>query len=160
MEFQTQHNQNNVGYQHLSSQNVDYQHKNIFVSETLGGKIRQARKQNGLSLKDLGARIGRSHATLSQIENDKHDTEKATLIALAKELNDGFGEEWLNEFLNGNDSAPNKSEIVRDMTAEEFISLKFPEKKKRRSKTELDMLTKMMDAEIEKMKRDKEKYGE
>jgi transcriptional regulator with XRE-family HTH domain len=145
-------NKNNVGHLHLSRINVGHQQLNIFVSETLGKRINKARKAAGLTLKDLGKKIGRSHATLSQIENDVHIPEKATQIALARELNSNFGEEWLNEYLTPSDTTSSKKEIVQDMTVKEFVSLKFGGKNTRRSKQELDMLTKLLDAEIERMK--------
>lgn len=150
MEFQTQQIQNNVSAYILSRDNVSTD-KNIFV---LGEKIRNARKKKGFTLKELGARINLTHSALSLIENNKNDAARKTLIALAKELNDNFGEFWLNEYLVENTSAPSKKELIEDMTVREFVSLKFGGKQTRKSRKELEMLTHLLDAEIERIKND------
>jgi len=105
-------------------------------------------------LKQLGKMIGRSHASLSQIENAVHVPERATLIALAKALESNFGELWLDEFLEGNQGAPSKEEIVEDMSVREFVTLKFGGKEVRRTRKEVDALVTLLDAEVERIKRE------
>lgn len=121
---------------------------------SLGSKIKVARNKKGFTLKELGEIIGITHSALSQIENDKTDPSKKTLIALANALNDNFGESWLDEYLNGHETPQSKKEIVKDMTVKEFVSLKFGGKPTRRSKAELEMLTKLLEAEIERLQND------
>lgn len=114
----------------------------------IGEKIKQARKNKGYTLKQLGEIIHISHAALSQIENNKTKAGRKTLIDLAQTLGENFGEDWLIPYLQGIESAPSKKEIVEKMTTKEFISLKFPDGKGRRSDAELEMLTKLLDARI------------
>lgn len=133
----------------MSIAKCEYSQLNTFV---LGERIKKARKNKGFTLQELGDRVGLTHSALSKIENNKNEAAKKTLIALARELGDNFGETWLNEHLTGNDSAPSKREIVADMTVREFVSLKFGGKHYQRSRVEIDVLTKLLDAEIEKMK--------
>lgn len=144
-------NKNNVGCQHLSIANVGVRHKTIFVSDLLGEKIKEARKRKGFTLKSLGEKIGRSHATLSQIENSVHKPEKATLIALAKELDNNFGEEWLDEYLLGNETVPSKKEIIENASVEEIFTLKFGNKRNRRTREEILKLRKLAERQLEQM---------
>jgi transcriptional regulator with XRE-family HTH domain len=125
----------------------------------LGEKIKLARKQRGFTLVALGEIVGIKHASLSQIENNVTNPAKRTLISLAKALGDNFGESWLDEHINGTETPKSKKEIVADMTAKEFVSLKMGGKNGRRSKAEIDALTTMLDAELERMKEDAERYG-
>jgi transcriptional regulator with XRE-family HTH domain len=124
-----------------------------------GERIKIARKRKGLTLKELGDRVGLTHSALSKIENDKNDVSRKTLIRLAVELNDNFGQEWLDEEIAKGEAAPSKKEIVEDMTVREFVSLKFGGKKTRRSQEEINMLSKLLDAEIQRIKEEEEKYG-
>jgi transcriptional regulator with XRE-family HTH domain len=159
LNLEIQHLQHNVGCQHLSSGECWSATNTRTVSISLGKRIKDARQRKKLTLKAVGTQIGRSHATLSQIENDVHQPEKATLIALAKVLEDNFGESWLDEHIAKGEAAPSKKEIVEDMTVREFVSLKFGGKKTRRSPAEIDMLTQLLDAEIQRIKEEEEKYG-
>lgn len=155
--LEIQHYQNNVSAYILSRRNVSSDN-NIFV---LGEQIKTARKKRGFTLKELGGKINLSHSALSQIENNKNEASRKTLIALAQTLNNNFGEKWLDEYIKQSESTLSKKEIVQDMTVQEFVSLKFPDGGKgRRTKTELDMLMKLLDAELERMREEKEKYGE
>lgn len=126
----------------------------------IGDKIKIARKAKGLTLKVLGEKIGRTHSALSQIENGIYAPEKQTLIALARILNDNFGESWLDEYLSEKSVIPNKREIIEESSPSEIISLKFGGKNTRRSKTEAEELRRLLDAEIARMKDEAEKYGE
>lgn len=135
----------------MSITNVGIRHKTIFVSELLGEKIKKARNRKGFTLKILGEKIGRSHATLSQIENSVHQPEKATLIALAKELDDNFGEKWLDEYLIGNDAAPSKKEIIENSSIEEIFTLKFGNKKNKRTREEILKLRRLAEQKLEQM---------
>ncbi len=124
----------------------------------IGEKIRKARKARGLTQEVLGELVGITHSAVSQIENNKNDISKKTLIALAKVLNDNFGESWLDEYLSDNEPPLSKQDIVKDMSVREFVELKssltFGGKQKRRSKAELEMLTKLLEAEFERMNND------
>ena len=156
LNFEIQHNQNNVIYHNLSREHCDKSQENIIVSE-IGSKIKEVREARGFTLQELAALAGEmNHGTLSKIENGINNPSKRTLIAIAKALNDNFGESWLDGHLTQNDSAPSRKEIIKDMSAKEFISLKFGGRNPRRSKTDLDMLTKLLDAEIERMEKENE----
>lgn len=117
----------------------------------LGEKIKKARKNKGYTLKELGEIIDISHAALSQIENDKNNVSKKTLIALAKTLGNNFGETWLDEYMNGTLAAPSKKEIIEDASVEEIFTLKFGGKNTRRSTADIIKMKKLLDREIEKM---------
>lgn len=135
----------------MSSGKCAYSH---LVTSVLGEKIKLARKNKGFTLKELGKRINLTHSSLSKIENDKNDASKKTLIALAKELQDNFGESWLDEHIYAShESVPSKKEIVEDMSAREFVTLKFGGKRSTRSPKELDALVTLLDAEIARMNR-------
>jgi hypothetical protein len=77
----------------------------------------------------------------------------STLIDLAEALGSNFGLAWLDEHLTGKE-LPSKKEIVQDMSVKEFISLKFGAKNVRRSRKELEMLTDLLDAEVERIRRE------
>lgn len=70
------------------------------MSDSLGAKIKKARKDKGFTLKHLEKRIGWSHSLLSRIESNKRQPEDATLLALAKELNNDFDLDWLKQALS------------------------------------------------------------
>lgn len=140
----------------MSRTKCEYSQNTIFV---LGGKIKESRKNKGLTLKELGDRVNLTHSALSKIENNKNDVSKKTLIALAQELNNNFGQSWLDEYLLKNNSVPSKKEIAEKMSVKEFVGLKFGGKSSRRSQKEIDALTTMLDAEIERIKEEEEKYG-
>ncbi|MBS1793374.1 MAG: helix-turn-helix transcriptional regulator [Acidobacteria bacterium] len=153
LNLEIQHYNNNVSRNILSISRCDYSH---FATSVLGEKIKEARKNKGFTLKELGGRVGLTHSALSKIENNKNDVSKKTLIALAVELEDNFGQDWLNEHIGNVRPQPSKKSIVEEMTVREFVSLKFGGKHHRRSRTEIDVLTKLLDAEIEKMKLEEE----
>jgi transcriptional regulator with XRE-family HTH domain len=58
----------------------------------IGARLRQQREQAGLSLRDLGGRIGVSASLISQIERDKVNPSVSTLWALVRELGLTMGE--------------------------------------------------------------------
>lgn len=118
----------------------------------IGEYIKKSRKTKGLTLVQLGAAVDVSNSALSQIENNKTEPSRKTLIALAKALGDNFGLEWLDEHLSGVEAPPSKREIVEKMSAREFLSIKFGGGQGRRSKAEAEMLAKLLDAELERMK--------
>ena len=120
----------------------------------VGEKIRDARKRRGFTLKELGVIIGVTHSALSQIENDKNDVSRKTLIALAKALGDNFGDESLDKHLNEPDTpAPSKKELAKDLSVKELVSLKFGGGGETRSKAQIRALAELLDAEIEKEER-------
>ncbi len=101
-----------------------------------------------------------SHSSLSKLERGETLPMRKTKIALAKALGDNFGDATLDEFINAGEVAPpSKKEIVENMSAREFVSLKMGGKNGRRTRAEIDALTTMLDAEIERMKREEELYG-
>jgi transcriptional regulator with XRE-family HTH domain len=69
-------------------------------SPFVGQRIRAARKAEGLSLEELGRRIGVSNQAISAIETGKANPSKQTLISLARALRRDFGEEWLAQHLS------------------------------------------------------------
>lgn len=67
--------------------------------DTLGGKIRAARKKKSISAEALGKKIGIKHQSLTAIERNKVEPEARTLILLAQELREDFGQPWLREHI-------------------------------------------------------------
>jgi transcriptional regulator with XRE-family HTH domain len=74
--------------------------KNKNSTPFVGQRIRAARKAEGLSLEELGRRIGVSNQAISAIETGKANPSKQTLISLARVLRRDFGEEWLAQHLS------------------------------------------------------------
>ena len=108
-------------------------------------------------MKQLGEIIGLSHASLSSLENGKTLPMRKTKIALAIALGDNFGEDWLDEHINSTDPAPpTPKEIADNMSVKDFVSLKFGGKSGRRSRAEIDALTTLLDAEIERIKKEQQ----
>lgn len=120
----------------------------------LGEKIRAARKRRGFTLKELGDLVGTTHSALSQVENGKSEPMQKTLIALAKALDDNFGEIWLDEHLQGNEAPRSKKEFAEEMTASEWLSLKFPGRPDKQTKAQAEALARLLDAEVERIKRE------
>jgi transcriptional regulator with XRE-family HTH domain len=67
-------------------------------SPIVGQRIRVVRKSTGLTLEALGQRIGVSNQALSSIETGKTNASRQTLINLARELKNNFGENWLTKY--------------------------------------------------------------
>ncbi len=67
-------------------------HKSKY-SDGIGQRIRQIRKEKGLSQKKFAERIGISQNYLSQIENDKFKPARPLLISI--EYRFGVCEKWL-----------------------------------------------------------------
>lgn len=104
---------------------------------------------------DLAELVNITQASLSKIELGKVEPLRKTLIAIAKALDDDFGIDWVREEMaDSGPSPPSKKEIAENMSVKEFISLKFGGKETRRSKAELEMLTKLLDAEVERIKKE------
>lgn len=121
----------------------------------LSKSIKEARRKKGLTLKELGEQIGVSHAALSLIENGKSQPTRRTLMALARVLDNDFGLDWLKEYLAAETKAgPTKKELAEEMSVTEFISLKVGGSSIRRAHPELDMLTKLLEKELEKLKQE------
>lgn len=120
----------------------------------IGEKIQAVRKRRGFTLQELGDLVGLTHASISRIENGKTEPRDVTLIALAKALGNNFGESWLDEHLAGNDAPKSKKEVAQEMSASELISLKFPGKASKQSRAQAELLAKMLDAEVERIKRE------
>ncbi len=100
-----------------------------------------------------------SHSSLSALENNKTKPLRKSKVALAKALGTNFGEDWLDEHLNGEEPPPpTKKEIIEDTSVEEMVSLKFgtdddPGPDRRRTKEEARVLARMLDKAIEDHKR-------
>lgn len=124
----------------------------IFI--VLGEIIKSARKKRGFSQVELAEIVGVTQPSLSKIEKGDAEPMRKTLIALAKALGTNFGETWLDEHLNGNDAPKSKKEIGREMTASELVSYKFPGGMSRHSTEKAAMLAKLLDAEVERIKRE------
>lgn len=89
------------------------------MTKPIGQRIRETRKRTPgpdgkpLTLEELGARIGTSHAALSMIERGiTKEPYPHTLVALARELNSDFGEAWLREYVRPNNGAPRDDERI------------------------------------------------
>lgn len=121
---------------------------------SLGERIKRARKYKGFTLKELGELVGVTHSALSRIENDKNEVSKKTLIALARTLGDDFELDWLRDHIERSERPVSKREMVKSMSAREFVSIKFGGRQSRRSKAEAEMLAKLLDAELERMKQE------
>ena len=86
-------------------------------------KIRAARKDAGLTLVQLGRRIGISNQALSAIERGKANPSRQTLISLAQLFKSNFGEKWLSPYAGIPPETTNPfnwAEIFLGMTVEEF----------------------------------------
>ncbi len=70
---------------------------------TIGEKIKQARTRardgEGISQSELAELVGIKQASLSQIESGVSTPRKQTQIALARVLENDFGEPWLQDYL-------------------------------------------------------------
>jgi transcriptional regulator with XRE-family HTH domain len=120
----------------------------------IGDRLKKAREKRKLTMQELADAAGLTQSTVSRIERDQTEPERKTIIALAQALDDNLGVSWVSEHLNKSKPAVSKKEIVDNMTAREFVSLKFGGRNTRRSKEEAEMLARLLDAEIERMKRD------
>lgn len=121
----------------------------------LGERIKIARKAKGFTQGDVAKATGViTQAALSKIEKGTVEPQRKTLIALARLLGSNFGEKWLDKEIakSGTPEIPSKKEVVEAMSVSEFLSLKFGGKQVRRSKTEAEMLAKLLDAEIARIK--------
>lgn len=115
------------------------------MSDTLGEKIKAARKRKGLTLKALGERLGgMSHANLSRIENGVNPG-RTTLIALARELDDDFGLAELRQYITNGQPESNRFEI---------LSLKFGSLKSPRKRMRAEVLLEALEHELERMARE------
>lgn len=79
----------------------------------IGKRLRELRKQKGLTLAHLAARAGCSKSFLSRVENDSASPSLATLVKIIQSL--GF---TLHSFFNGIEEKPNK--IVRGGERQKF----------------------------------------
>ena len=66
---------------------------------TIGDNIKKARKNAGLTQKELGKKMGVTAATISAFENDKTNIKSATLEKIAAALNIPVYELWDDDFL-------------------------------------------------------------
>lgn len=60
---------------------------------TIGERIRDVRKSNGLTLEKFGERIGMKAGALSQLENGKTNPSDQTILSIIREF--GVNEVWL-----------------------------------------------------------------
>jgi HTH-type transcriptional regulator, cell division transcriptional repressor len=60
---------------------------NINYEDTIGGRMRKARKDKNLTLIDMYNKIGISTGNLSDLENNKSLPSAAALVSLSRELN-------------------------------------------------------------------------
>ncbi|HUF02819.1 MAG TPA: helix-turn-helix transcriptional regulator [Aridibacter sp.] len=119
------------------------------MSKSLGEEIRTARRARGLTLVELSRLVNLSQPYLSQIERGKGNPSKRTIIALAQALGTNFGDESLNEYLEGEDPPPpTKKEIIDETSVEEIVTLKFGGGEDRKSKEEMLALARMLDKAI------------
>lgn len=86
--------------------------------------MKAGRKRLGLTMLELGERIGRDQSTISRIEKGAR-AEKATLIALGRELNDDFGEVWLRESLSQTGDKFGDVKEIENLSVEELLGLKM-----------------------------------
>jgi transcriptional regulator with XRE-family HTH domain len=64
------------------------------TSETIGGRIREARLRKGMAQADLASAVGVRQLAISQLENDRvGDPKASTLLAMADVL--GVSVDWL-----------------------------------------------------------------
>ena len=61
--------------------------------ETIGTRIKEIRKGDGLTLEKFGAKIGITAASLSTIENGKSNPSVQTVLMICREFN--VNEDWL-----------------------------------------------------------------
>ena len=71
--------------------------------------IREKRKEKGITMKELGARIGCSESAISQYETGKRSPDYETLLKLAEELDTS-----VNYLLTGTDIQPTTRPGVSD----------------------------------------------
>jgi len=120
----------------------------------IGKSIQATRKSKGLSQKVLAKRARITQPALSDIENGRSEPRDVTIIALARALGSNLGQPDLDKYLTEGDKLPSKQEVVKNMSVDEFVSLKFGGQQYKRSHRELEMLTKLLAAEIERVKRE------
>ena len=65
---------------------------------SLGHRIKEARKEYSLTLKELGEKVGVTHAFLSRIENNKVKPSDELLQKIAHALDYNDSQDYLNEF--------------------------------------------------------------
>ncbi len=94
------------------------------ISYPIGKRIKDARDRKKLSQEDLAKRIGIKQQSLSKIEKGKSEPRESTLIALARELDDVFGIEWLNKHLPKQFGSKELAEIVNQF-GDEPLSLQL-----------------------------------
>lgn len=114
----------------------------------IGDKIKELRESQNLTVQELADRAEIDRSTLLKIEDGTNNPAKRTRTALAKALNNNLGDVDLDKYLNGDDLRPSKKDIVKDMSLKEFVGIKFEGKSTRRRKAEIEMLTKLLDAEL------------
>lgn len=117
----------------------------------VGQEVKDARKAKGLSQKILAKQVGISQAALSDIEKNKFEPRDVILIALVKALGSNLGRPELDEHINPAEALPNKTDLVKDMSVREFVSLKFGNRSVRRSPKELEALITLLDAKVREM---------
>lgn len=119
--------------------------------ESIGKRIKNARNLVGLSQSALASAIGIAQPSLSQIEGDLTKPERVTLIALAKALNNDFGESWLAKHLSGNQAVPSKREIIKETSPEEYLSLRSDGETTERQRAEAMKLLKAAQKKLKQM---------
>ena len=66
----------------------------MIASQTSGPKLRQERRRQGLTLRDLAHFVGCSHATIARIEAGTIDVSPALKVRIARALRVPVGELW------------------------------------------------------------------
>mgnify|MGYP002397508639 CR=1 FL=1 len=121
----------------------------------LGKRIKESRKRKGFSQSELANLVDVKQASLSRIESGKVEPMRKTLIAIAAALEDDFGLDWVREAIESTGpSPPSKKDIAEQMSFREFASLKFGGVEQARPSTEMDMLLKLLDKEVERIKKE------
>lgn len=129
------------------------------MSIPIGKRIKKARQDLELTQEQVAKMIGFSRQALSKIEKGITESpDTSNLISLAKALNNNFGEEWLNEYLDGTIAAPSKTEIIENATPEEIVGIKFGGGATvRRDKAEILRLQALLNKKLKEMEDEGEK---
>lgn len=87
---------------------------------TIGERVREARKDAGLTMKAFAARIGVSDASISMIENGKNGISDQTVTSICREFN--VSEAWLRDGLGEMHAARSReaelAELVRRLLSD------------------------------------------
>ena len=80
------------------------------MKNTMGGRIRELRKQRGLTQEDLGEILYMKKSTISAYENDEIDIKSSVLVEIARALHTFPGYFFI---LDSNDESEELSETIQ-----------------------------------------------